>query len=558
MTNNKSLLHAPVYPFLIALVPVISLYAVNRVELSAFDVVRPTVVCLFITLVTVAVSRAVSNSSRSAAVLGCFLLVSMFAYGYVFRSTSLAFEIEILHNYFLPVWLILTGGVWAMLARTLRRKHSSLHNVTKIFNIVGITLIAAASAPLMLGSSPSQSTPQNSNVKKESNDALVSEWLSSVVDINQINNKFPDVYYIVLDGYARGDVLKSRFGFDNSDFLDWLEAKGFFVGRLSHSNYAWTHLSLPATLNLEYLQTLLPENLGSFAPNNEKIERTIQEKRIRYQNLSGALSQKYIKKSRIQSFFSSLGYRIIKAKTGYAVSRLYPASLSDAILGPMNDFEEMLIGNSIIEPFILTFRNSVEGKVLQITKHDRIVKMLDELGDVVNENGPKFVFYHINSPHSHFCFDENGGMVQRHPVYDFSPWMSDRRAIPGYIAWSRENYPRNVAGLNIHVTRSIQRILDESGGDAIVIVQSDHGSPYGVDSLSKTQTDVVERFGILNAIFLPDKFPRADLDKKISSVNTFRLILRNVFNVNLPLLENRAYYSNGLLDFEDITHRLQD
>jgi membrane-anchored protein YejM (alkaline phosphatase superfamily) len=224
----------------------------------------------------------------------------------------------------------------------------------------------------------------------------------------------------------------------------------------------------------------------------------------------------------------------------------------------MNDFEETLISNSIIKPFILKIRKVKGTKRLGFTKYDQIVKTLDELGDVANESGPKFVFYHINSPHSHYCFDENGEMVSRHPVYDFSAWMSDRRAIPGYFAWGRENYPRNVAGLNIHVTKSIQRILDESEGDAIVIVQSDHGSPYGVDPLSATKTDVVERFGILNAIFLPDKFPRADLDKKISSVNTFRLILRNVFNVNLPALENRAYYSIGDLDFEDITQRLQN
>ena len=86
MTQNKSLLHVPIYPFLIALAPVISLYAVNTLELSAFDLVRPAVVSLFIALAAVAVSQLASGSIRSAAVLGCFLVITIFAYGYVFRS----------------------------------------------------------------------------------------------------------------------------------------------------------------------------------------------------------------------------------------------------------------------------------------------------------------------------------------------------------------------------------------------------------------------------------------------------------------------------------------
>jgi len=34
------------------------------------------------------------------------------------------------------------------------------------------------------------------------------------------------------------------------------------------------------------------------------------------------------------------------------------------------------------------------------------------------------------------------------------------------------------------------------------------------------------------------------------------MILRNVFDVNLPALEDRAFYSYGDLEFEEITDRL--
>ena len=400
----------------------------------------------------------------------------------------------------------------------------------------------------MLGSTTSPDKPQDSSVENEFSNPAVSKWLSSVGKIDTNNNSLPDVYYIVLDGYARGDVLASRFGFDNSDFLDWLEKNGFFVGHQSHANYPWTALSLSATFNLEYLQTLLPEGLRSSAPD---------EIRTRFQFFSSILSKDYIKSSRIRHFFSSIGYRIISNITSYAVTRIESASLSNAMLNPMNEFEETLIGNSIIEPFILAFRSEKGTRQLAMTKYDQIVNSLEDLADIADENGPKFVFYHIESPHHPLCFDEKGEMVPRHPVFEASPWMLDRRAIPGYFAWSRENFPKNVAGLNVHVKRAIKQILDEAEGNAIVIIQSDHGSSYGIDPDSVAKTDVVERFGVLNAVFFPDRFPRTGLDEDMSLVNTFRFVLRNAFNVNLPALENRAYYSNGDLDFKEVTHRLQ-
>ncbi|GAJ03090.1 unnamed protein product, partial [marine sediment metagenome] len=33
------------------------------------------------------------------------------------------------------------------------------------------------------------------------------------------NQAAPDIYYIILDGYTRKDVLQELYGYDNSDFL---------------------------------------------------------------------------------------------------------------------------------------------------------------------------------------------------------------------------------------------------------------------------------------------------------------------------------------------------
>jgi len=66
----------------------------------------------------------------------------------------------------------------------------------------------------------------------------------------------PDIYYIILDGYGRSDVLKELYGFDNAEFLAHLVDQGFVVPAESHSNYVQTYLSLASSLNLTYLDKL--------------------------------------------------------------------------------------------------------------------------------------------------------------------------------------------------------------------------------------------------------------------------------------------------------------
>lgn len=66
----------------------------------------------------------------------------------------------------------------------------------------------------------------------------------------------PDIYFIVLDGYGREDMLRQLFGIDNSEFVGYLEEKGFIVPEHSLSNYPKTALSIASTLNLDYVQNL--------------------------------------------------------------------------------------------------------------------------------------------------------------------------------------------------------------------------------------------------------------------------------------------------------------
>ena len=55
-------------------------------------------------------------------------------------------------------------------------------------------------------------------------------------------------------------------------------------------------------------------------------------------------------------------------------------------------------------------------------------------------------------------------------------------------------------------------------------------------------TNMWERFGILNAYYLPGGGEQ-HLYESITPVNTFRVILNHYFDHNLELLPDRSYYS---------------
>jgi hypothetical protein len=535
-------LAVPLYPFLIALAPVVNLYAQNYLALNLADLIRPAVICLLIAAVSVLVSRIVSGTNRRAALLGGVLVLSVMAYGFVYFLVHQAAGIQIPGQVFLAAWLILTAVIYGLLIVFFRRMRGSLRDITIVFNVFSLVIVLAAIIPVLLA----KTGEPDPTIAAEQSPRTEHEWLESG-DIEIDRAELPDVYFIVLDAYARGDVLETRFSYDNSRFLGWLESKGFFIGDKSHSNYPWTHLSLTSTFNSEYLDTLVPEMINFFAPNEDS---------IRFLYFKAMLIDGYVQTGRVPRFFSELGYRIISNDTGYSLISSGQDTLAARLFGPVGQLEEGLIGQTLVQPLMPVLRKISAVRQLEISDYDRVVGSLADLESAADEPGPKFVFHHIVSPHEPFCFDEKGERTEPHPLYDSSQLINDKVSMPGYREWFTETYPVNLAGFNRHLETTFRKIMDSSGGNAVIIVQSDHGSHAGFDPGSPENSDIVERFGILNAVYLPPGLPRHGLERTMSSVNTFRVVFNNLFGLELPLLEDRAFFSDGDLDFQEVTENL--
>ncbi len=89
------------------------------------------------------------------------------------------------------------------------------------------------------------------------------------------------------------------------------------------------------------------------------------------------------------------------------------------------------------------------------------------------------------------------------------------------------------------------------------MLQADHGPGAWLQWDSVEKTCLWERTAIFNAYYLPDAGAEI-LYPDITPVNTFRVIFNTYFGTDLPLLEDRIYFSswNRLYDFIDVTDRV--
>lgn len=136
--------------------------------------------------------------------------------------------------------LLCVGGIFRL--RSL--ESSAIERLTKGLNVFAITIVFLAVFPIIrfyawdprAGSNPSVEIPQRFGIES---------WLCQV-------GYCPDIYYLVLDGYGRGDALQAAYDIQNEPFLSALRADGFLVARRSSSNYSTTSGSLQSVLNMDY------------------------------------------------------------------------------------------------------------------------------------------------------------------------------------------------------------------------------------------------------------------------------------------------------------------
>jgi hypothetical protein len=358
----------------------------------------------------------------------------------------------------------------------------------------------------------------------------------------------PDIYFIVLDAYAADKTLRRLFEHDNRPFLDALRQKGFYIAQDSHSFYAQTMLSISSTLNLNYFQD------DVVLPNTRLKDRR------------PAIN--YFMRPRLPVFLRDAGYDLEEITTAYQLDYSFDRRNLDvrAKTFRVRVWNELLNQTPVYQ--ILTFLFGPQRDFANPFKqhyHD-MERMIGDAHRIAQEKNdrPKFVYAHFLMPHPPFVFSRDGGFAHYANLVPFL--YKDGCDHPlshlyegEWEKFYRHGYIENLEYANRAVLGIVDDILAHRGARPVAIfVQSDHGSRMKFDFDKLGTTDFDEAFSILNAVYFSDgDYDR--LSQDLSPVNTLRIALDKYFGLELPLLENRQWYSTWSkpYDFLEISDRLE-
>lgn len=332
----------------------------------------------------------------------------------------------------------------------------------------------------------------------------------------------PDVYYIILDGYANEKTLREGYGYDNSAFYAFLKEKQFMIASQSRSNYHDTTYSLASSLNMIYLDDVA-ERYGAATRNNAPLRALIM-------------------KNRVEKIFRRNGYALVNIGGADAPTVFGRNTDINKIIRPLRALPDYFA-------LSLLYWNQLSRPVYERYGMTRITgqKVLREMKELEAVSGakldkPKFVFAHIDSPHPPHSLDE---ACQTKTV--LGP------AAAGYVA--------QLKCLNTLVEEAVAAILENSPTPPIIILQSDHGWQVsnedmqgGIQSAADLDAGFLrERLRNFTAAYLPGA-EKNTLPPDLTPVNLFRIIFNSRFGARYPFLSDKIFIApNNDFRFLEVT-----
>jgi len=441
-------------------------------------------------LASVMLRPVIRDASRHALLVALAVLVAL-GYGHCYNVVN---SLGVWHRHLLPAWLatfgLLTAGIACLPALVAVRLTAWLRNAA--VTVIAWQLVAAL--PVLWADVTHAVAPHPAAAS------------AATAGSSGSAASRPDVYYLIVDGYARGDVLRAVHQFDNGEFLDALRQRGFFVASQARANYAQTRLSLPASLNMDYLPPLPTTN--EYEPHHAELR----------------VLRKY---GRVLRRFRQQGYRY--RHVGSAHFRRAADADEELYLGNGDgSYRNAFLQTTLLGPLVGKLAGLSRGNPADV--HEFQFKAIAQQKTV---DGPLFTFAHICCPHPPYVYGRHGRLPQ--PVGDDDANSS--------------LYVEQLQYLNGRVLELIDAIDRTSGPGAVIVLQADHGSAsLGMDQTPSAE-QLFERMSIFSAYRVPEA-TRQELYPTITPVNSFRVLFNGLFGDNWPLLPDESHYSTYQRPFE--------
>ncbi|MEX0787876.1 MAG: hypothetical protein WD906_07165 [Anaerolineales bacterium] len=510
-------------PVLFAIHPAVSLLASNLPDAVPADALRPALASGALGLIAFTAAWIVLRRLWKACLVACLIILVFFSYGPVYMPLK---AVEILgvtlgrHRILLPALVV----ALALIAWRVALSPSSGRLVFPVLALVSLAAPLPPAVQVVLYTLRARQTSLRPSASAPAGPVLHLRVAGPAAR--------PDIYFIILDAHAREDVVRDYYGDTAYDFPEALRAMGFVVADEARSNYLRTVLSVPATLNMEYLDEL---GIDLLDPD--------------YQiPLTDALAH-----SRTRSLLEGIGYSMYAVTSSYRPTEIVDA---DHYLAPemgeldrlevywaFTNFEQLLVRQSALVALLdlqTQLDSSAAGFLAQgldnakAIRREIVLSALRNLEEAPRIPGPKFYFVHIISPHYPYLFGPSGEVTD----YPIPTGNEDTLVLPGTPTWTR--YRDQMEFIDDEIARIVRGILAQSATPPVILIHSDHGPDTGTELAQPDSLSMHHRTAILSAAYLPTEC-RDDYYPSVSSVNTFRIVLNCLFDAGLPLKADRSF-----------------
>jgi hypothetical protein len=491
---------------LIGVIPLIMYWANNLGQVRPEIVLKPLLVIILCIWTIFQLLLLIMRSLPKAALLMTLFVFIFFTYGHLVQLIPAGSPITGIQVFILYI-LVLMVGSFAIF----RAKHISGNIFVYILLVAGFLLIfnlfriIRFDPRISKGTGAAPITVQN----KLQTDPL------------------PDVYYIVLDAYARDDILQQVYGYDNSAFLQALRDRGFYIPDCAWSNYDQTHLTIPSVLNMNYLDNMgVPDKTLSLVTETQ-INLTLN--------------------NQARNTFASLGYQFVSARGWGSFNDImnsdiylnYFSSVGQKDTLAEHFFDYLFLQTTLIratDEFARINANpstsAANTQVIQADKtslgyqesdfwYHQTVYELYSLEKLPAKPGNYFVYAHIMVPHGPYVFNRDGS-------FRYAPDLTNEKSY----------YIDSIVYINQRVLELVDALIKNSDTPPVIIIQADHGTHYFINGINKHK--------ILSAYYLPGKVDITPY-ATITPVNDLRLVLHDYFDPSVKLLPDTLFVmeSNG-------------
>jgi hypothetical protein len=225
----------------------------------------------------------------------------------------------------------------------------------------------------------------------------------------------PDVYWIVLDGYPRADVLREFFDFDNAHFLESLNTLNFTVYDRALASFPETIFSISSTLSLGFLVSGTGSSIR------------MPPLAVLYPVVRG--------RNTVVNTMRAMGYRYIHFQNGYDNLTQCPVDGAICITGNvrsdseeprLDEFDIAILSRTPVIEAMAAFTDVGASTGESPFVRGAVRDLTDKLSMVQQHGKPFFLYAHILAPH---------------PPIRFRRDCSIRAAVPDLLAWDPKDKP---------------------------------------------------------------------------------------------------------------------